>query len=764
MMCLLPCRSWPRLVATAAVALILTCTATSASAESGYYAAECSLVSAKTWGIAERDGANRPTERYLSSLVGGEAQTGSIGSPPFKLSVDSVRFTIRGHDGREGGRNRDFAALIDNKTGNVLRKTPAPGNDALQDREWDVADLKGRTVRFQLVDGNADGAFAWLGVEKIEAGPELSVDFRQGMPKGWGTTATEEDEVARRSTDVTDGPIPFRMFDDAFTWVPERDAGRIDVGCPVERIYLLGCTVPDSRVLVTYGHVDLVYADKSKETIPLLLGFNLESTYKTATECDAAQVLPIGDGTQYIVAIRPKESKLVRIQLRRAAPELPRPRISAITCQLAASTQAPKVLQPLDAVEAAPADTKWLSSHTLSVDDPLTDEKPAWIELADDIRRAHAVPLTLPEMQRLEEPGKARFARKKIADEPFEAASACDVDGDGRKDIVSGDYWYAGPDFAKMFSFRTLEAISGYHDSFHDYPMDVNGDGRVDIVSGGWFGKTLVWHENPGSARTAGEWVRHEIDQPGSIETSRFWDVDGDGHVEIVPNAGGNVVFYRLLRDASGKGTGKFDKHVAKLGGCGHGLGFGDVNGDGRGDFVIPTGWLEAPADPLEGQWQVHAGFDLPKASVPILVHDVNEDGLADIIYGNGHGYGLYWFEQRMDADGNRTWPEHAIDDRAAQYHDMLLADLDGDSRPELVTGKRYYAHNGKDPGAEDPVFVRYFDFDKKGLFTPHTIDYGNSDEASSVGIYFWVEDLTGNGRLDIIAPGKDGLYLFENQ
>jgi hypothetical protein len=117
-----------------------------------------------------------------------------------------------------------------------------------------------------------------------------------------------------------------------------------------------------------------------------------------------------------------------------------------------------------------------------------------------------------------------------------------------------------------------------------------------------------------------------------------------------------------------------------------------------------------------------------------------------------------------MDGDGKRTWTVHTIDDQASQYHDMLLADIDGDGRVELVTGKRYYAHNGKDPGAEDPVFVRYFDFDKKGVFTAHTIDYGSSKEASGVGIYFWVEDMDGNGRPDIVAPGKEGLYLFENK
>jgi len=435
-----------------------------------------------------------------------------------------------------------------------------------------------------------------------------------------------------------------------------------------------------------------------------------------------------------------------------------RPRVSAITCELTAEVRASEALAALESVEATAADKAWLAEHTLSAQGPTA------LAAANDIRQARGIPNTLAEIRQLETAGPVKFARRKVADRPFEAASACDVDGDGHQDIVSGEYWYAGPEFKEAFRFQTLEAKSGYHDSFHDYPMDVNGDGRVDIVTGGWFCQTLSWRENPADVRRAGEWARHEIDKPGSIETSRFWDVDGNGHVEIVPNAGGNAVFYRLVRDAAGKGTGEFTTHVAKLGGCGHGIGFGDINGDGRGDLVIPNGWLEAPANPLDGEWKTHGGFDLPSASVPILVHDVNEDGLADLIYGNGHGYGLFWVEQRVDDAGNRTWTQHVIDDREAQYHDMLLADLDGDGRVELVTGKRYYAHNGGDPGAEDPVFVRYYTFDKRGSFTSHTVDYGSADEASGVGIYFWVEDVTGDGRPDIIAPGKEGLFLFVNQ
>lgn len=364
----------------------------------------------------------------------------------------------------------------------------------------------------------------------------------------------------------------------------------------------------------------------------------------------------------------------------------------------------------------------------------------------------------------LEAAPEARFIRRKISAQPFEAASVCDVDRDGQKDIVSGNYWYAGPDFTQAYQFRSLQPISGYHDSFHDYPLDVNGDGYQDIVSGGWFGATLLWCENPRGRRIDGDWIVHDIDKPGPIETSRFWDIDGDGHVEIAPNAAGNVAFYRLVLDATGKGTGRFQKHLVKEGGCGHGLGFGDVNGDGRGDFVVPSGWLEAPRSPLTEAWQYHQEFELGSASIPILVHDVNQDGRADLIYGNAHGYGLYWLEQSGDASGKRHWTRHVIDESSSQYHDVQLADLDGDGTVELISGKRYYAHNGHDPGAEDPVFVRYFAHKGDGTFVPHTLDYGSADRASGVGIYFWVDDVNGDGRPDIVAPGKEGLYLFTGQ
>src|SRR5699024_11118803 len=108
----------------------------------------------------------------------------------------------------------------------------------------------------------------------------------------------------------------------------------------------------------------------------------------------------------------------------------------------------------------------------------------------------------------------------------------------------------------------------------------------------------------------------------------------------------------------------------------GHGLGFGDINGDGRGDFIINRGWLEAPKDPIEGEWRLHEEFSLGDASVPILVVDVNGDGNNDLIVGQAHDYGLHWYEQTEDPSGKRTWIKHPIDPYNSQFHTMEWVDL----------------------------------------------------------------------------------------
>ena len=355
-----------------------------------------------------------------------------------------------------------------------------------------------------------------------------------------------------------------------------------------------------------------------------------------------------------------------------------------------------------------------------------------------------------------------RFRKVLIADERYESAGIFDVDNDGTLDIVSGAYWYQGPDFTRQHPIGEVAAHGEYFDDFSTIPMDINGNGRIDFVTGGWWGNTLRWRENPGDPAAA--WPEHEIAACGNIETTRAWDVDGDGVSEIVPNTqGGPLIAYKLETDAQGRPTGSFRAHTIFAEAQGHGLGFGDITGNGQGDFVLSRGWLEAPDDPFAGAWTLHETFDLGSASVPILVADVNGDGLAELVVGQAHDYGLHWWAPPAAGPAAGPWIRHPIDPDNAQVHDMQWVDLDGDGQPELVTGKRYRAHCGHDPGAADPVGIYYFKWNGEG-FTKQVIDYGPPRTATGTGIHFALADLTGNGLPDLVAPGKDGLYVFYNE
>lgn len=358
-----------------------------------------------------------------------------------------------------------------------------------------------------------------------------------------------------------------------------------------------------------------------------------------------------------------------------------------------------------------------------------------------------------------EDGASLRFERERIGDVIYEACSAFDVNNDGAIDIVSGEYWFEGPDFQAAHKICTIRREVDYYDDFSDYPMDVNGDGYTDIITGAWWGESLSWRENPKGQPV--EWTTHVIAKTGNIERPCFYDIDKDGEVEIIPNTKG-VSIFKLIRDADGKGTGSFKETKIIDEGAGHGIGFGDLNGDGHEDIVLSWGWLEAPENPYEGEWKEHRDFAFAQASCPIIVIDVNKDGMNDIIVGQGHNYGLHWWEQSKDADGKQTWTQRDIEPNRSQFHDMQLADIDNDGEPELVTGKRYRAHNGADPGSSDPLGVYYYEING-GSFVRNTVDYGPAGQASGTGIYLWVEDINGNGWKDIIAPGKEGLYLFRN-
>ena len=360
----------------------------------------------------------------------------------------------------------------------------------------------------------------------------------------------------------------------------------------------------------------------------------------------------------------------------------------------------------------------------------------------------------------------------------FEAAGVFDVNNDGKLDVVSGDTWYEAPNWTPHH-VRDVSRTGTYLNCFATLPVDVNADGLTDYVTCGYFTKNVGWVENPGKPDK--DWTYHELDAPGNSEAAQFVDLTGDGKPEVLPNSTNVVVWYELVNAGP---TPVWNKHDFGTKAAGHGVGSGDVNGDGRTDLLTPKGWFEAPPTPSPriGPWDWHPEWNLGATGIEILARDVDGDGLSDVVYGMGHNFGLFWLKQGKTASGERTWTKATIDDKIASVHTLIWADIDGDGKPlELVTGKRVYAHE-IEPGATDGSVVAWYDFDKsKNAWNKHVIFQGEPAKdapkegakrdamkdfppgTAGTGLQMTAIDIDGDGDIDLVCPGKSGLYWFEN-
>ena len=299
-----------------------------------------------------------------------------------------------------------------------------------------------------------------------------------------------------------------------------------------------------------------------------------------------------------------------------------------------------------------------------------------------------------------------KFKVRRIGHVRTEACAVADFNNDGRLDVIAGPNLYLAPEFRPVKVRDVTSNVNadgrGYADDFMNLPLDVNGDGRTDVISGGWFSKETCWAEN--ALPSTNIWKRHLIDRTGNIETGLLVDIDGDGKAtDLLPDTQ-----HTCLYTPSGEGS--FARDAVDGTRCNMGRGCGDLNGDGLNDVLTPTAWYEQ----LPGRkWRKHpldigfsdGGRALGHAS-NMIVYDVNGDGLADILVSSAHRYGIFWWEQLKERAPNDElrFRKHVIDDTWTQAHYLGWADINGDDTPELITGKRFRAHNGGDPDEEQAV------------------------------------------------------------
>ena len=317
--------------------------------------------------------------------------------------------------------------------------------------------------------------------------------------------------------------------------------------------------------------------------------------------------------------------------------------------------------------------------------------------------------------------------------------------GSGLPDVIAAGIGAGGSPLATTYNDQgqTIETYTAFNPSFTGGVRvavgDFNLDGVQDVVFGTGPGiATQVRVVDGKSGATIASFQPFELSYTGGVFVS-VGDLTGDGRPDLVvsPDEGGGprVQVYDgngfgLIADFFGINDPDFRGGVR--------TGVGDVNGDGRADLVVGAGFGGGPRvavfdgpslfalQPLKLLPDFFAFEPSLRDGVYPAVGDVDGDGFGDLILGSGPQGGPRVLILRGDVLlASQTYfpvpptPQSAVlasffsgDPNARGGIRVAVADLDGDTRADVVTGAgdgdgtqvRSYLGVNIQPGVAPPI------------------------------------------------------------
>jgi hypothetical protein len=350
------------------------------------------------------------------------------------------------------------------------------------------------------------------------------------------------------------------------------------------------------------------------------------------------------------------------------------------------------------------------------------------------------------------------------------AVTTADVDGDGDNDAVALTnnrvVWYEQPSWKSHVILQDQTPPDNVCFAAHD----IDGDGRIDFAIGAGWTKTgtLHWISRPASGE--GLWKVHAIGEETSVHRMRWADVLGTGRPQLVvsPLNASSGTGVRLLAFETPKdptverwpstvlnaqlnrmhnhlhidfdGTAPVDTITASR----EGLTLVQKHGDTWNSRLLTPGKTGQADANLHGAGEVRVGRLKNGRRWMAAVEPMHGDQLA--VYPEP--------APAADDEIHALWPRSVIHEGFRRGHALWSADLNGDNAEELIFGH-------SDTPEKFGVEV-WWNTDGSGQqWRQQILDAGGMATEDLT-----VADLTGDGRLDILAGGRatGNVRLYVNQ